>query len=1522
MPLHLPRATKSGVAAVTAVALGCGLLTATAATAADAAAPVTSPWPLVVTEIAPDNTGYDNFEFFEVANTSGTDIDLSAAGITLAYTFTNSDDRAKDVPLTVPAGTIVPAGQPVVFWVDYTTGNVDTSVKTEDDFRSFYAAETGQPAGTYPIVRVTGQAGLANSGERGLRLVAADGSAISWSYYPTGSVAVARSAHFKLPGTASARGLDILTAAGTPSPGTVLAEALVVPEPPDPEPTDPTPEPTTPAPIPTTEPTPTPTTPAPAAATPSLMITEALPDSINMGGSDGYEFVEIYNPTNRSINFSDYVLRYLYPLEDLTNSSVVDWLSTPTDPVVAPGATLVLWIKNGPNDTLTAADFNAVYGTSLTLGTDLVEVYSGGMANGSPRGLEITTRTGVSLNTAYYNLGGAKDVVVSKGLQYAHDPASPARQALTGPAAPTPGTVTPGQVPAALVVSPADTSAPQVTDRTPPAFSLDRALTVQASVTDDHLTRSVTLFLKGSSDADFQAINLTSDGSDGYAHAVSATDLTGKRWFDYYLVASDGTNTTTTPTRRIAAEGVDTSPVRLNVTEGQFLSGTTTVAGAADTYPSPVELAIDGTPVTTQAALEAAPVFAFEAGGVNTFFKNGVLIGTEVLHIFDDGIYSGFETISTPVPLTSVTQGQPLTLSVYAGTKAAPVIDLDENNDDFQIKNLRLVLPDGRTLRPAGYTDPAKVLNMGDSAGKLDFYDAVFTLPDDAFTARAASWDTRLVADGDHTVRASTGTDEVTRRVVVDNTAPAITSPLVEGRDYQGSFTVDATATDAGSGVASLTATLDDDAVTLPLTTSSLTLQPGAHTFAATATDAAGNTTTHTVTFSTPVEKPSSGALSPGHSATVEGPGVDLSATVTDPSGDRLDVTFNEGYRLLPTDAAVTSYSGTTGVAGGLDRSGRTVLTGEDLARMSTADGVDATVTSDDAFPYQLFEVSVPEGSGEDYLARVSWAGTANADAKVLLYVLNTTTGTWEELDRHVTIGEGSTEFTLTGTVPAAGHATDGVIQVLVQHSEGFAGADLSSRTGPAARATGGTDTPRSEYDFTLGWESDTQYYNDTYYDRQLDIHEYFLDNREAMNLQYVFHTGDIVDNHTDQHQWDNATAAYQMLDDAQLPYGVLAGNHDVGHKEVDYGPYSTYFGADRFSANPWYGGSYQDNRGHYDLITAGGLDFIMLYMGWAPGDAEIAWMNEVLAQYPERKAVINLHEYMLTTGGLGEVPQRIYDEVVAPNPNVIMVFSGHYHDAFTRVDAFDDDGDGVADRKVHQILFDYQGLPEGGQAFLRLMHFDNEGKTITSRTYSPYLDQFNSTDPSLDLEHQEFTMDYADLNLVPQTKSLGTDAFTAEILTAHTIASFADVASGTTLTATWQDPGAGLHGWYVTTTDPFGAVDRSPVQLLTVTAAPAVPTDPTTPPLDPGTPGPGAGTGGGGAGGNAPPSASTPGAADPTRPTTPGSTAPSKATGELPLTGPSAGLFLTLGLALALMAVGAVAVTGARRSRETPTPE
>lgn len=519
-------------------------------------------------------------------------------------------------------------------------------------------------------------------------------------------------------------------------------------------------------------------------------------------------------------------------------------------------------------------------------------------------------------------------------------------------------------------------------------------------------------------------------------------------------------------------------------------------------------------------------------------------------------------------------------------------------------------------------------------------------------------------------------------------------------------------------------------------------------------------------------------------------------------------------------------WSGETTDAAEVEREGRELVDAGGRELMADDDGREHVVSSDAAFPYQLLEVPVDgvatdsEDAGQ---VRVSWDGSANPGAQVVLSVLDTGSGTWSEVDRAATptTGDGPTEIVLSGSVPVQGHVTAGAegvdtVQLLVQHSEGFAHTDLSTR-GTAVTPAHPDDVPRTAYDFTLGWESDTQYYNETWYDHQLAIHDYFLDRREALNLAYVFHTGDIVDEWDKPEQWERADAAYRMLDEAGMPYGVLAGNHDVGGAREDYGAYAEHFGEERFAGNAWYGESYEDNRGHYDLITVGGVDFLMLYMGWGPDDEAIAWMNEVLAAHPERTAVLNLHEYMLTTGGLGPVPQQIYDEVVATNPNVSMVFSGHYHDAFTRVDAFDDDGDGVEDRTVTQVLFDYQGLAEGGSGYLRLLHFDHEGRRMLARTYSPSLQDYNADDPGLAVEHQEFEVSYDQLGIEPRTKTLGTDVVRVEVLTGELIDEVTDVASGSTASVLWRALKKGDHGWYARAEDPYGAVHVGEVRELTL---------------------------------------------------------------------------------------------------------
>ncbi|PVE73680.1 metallophosphoesterase [Microbacterium testaceum] len=1407
---------------------------------------------VVVTEIVADNTGADNFEYIEVHNVSDAAVDLAASGVTFAYSYDDSTDRSRDVPLTAEP-LVLDAHETALLWVSYTSGSVDTSIRTIEEFRAFHKV-----AADVEVVRVTGQPGLANGGNRGIRVLVG-GELSSWSHAPAGAFGADLAAHFALPADPGARRLDVFGVNAAPSPGSVLPEAVVRPAGPSPTPTA--------TPGPTATPSATPTTTPPTGSTPAgapLQVTELLPDSANVGGSDGYEFIEVFNATAAPIDFSDYAIDYLYPVE----GTVSRWPAVPADVVIPARGTLVFWIKNGANDALTVADFNRQFGTALVAGASLVEISSAGMANGSARGIQVSTNTGYAVSAAFYNLDGRDDTQADKGIRYTTSE-DPARQRLLDLAPATPGAVQSDQVAPAPVAVPMDTTAPTVTDRTAAEITPGADFVVDLALADDVQVRTATLELRNDVDAEPLRIPLTDAGGGVFRHTVKAVDLTGKRWYAYRVTASDGANSVTTPERRVAVAGLTDAPVRLNLAEGAFVRGATEVVASGDAYPSPLTLTIDGAAVETTPSLEGRPTFVFEATNVNYYFKNGVRIGDDVLTIFDKGT-EGWETIATPVPLDYLQRGGDLTVSVWAGTKKAPEIDPDENNDDFEIRGLRLVLPDGRTLTPAGYADPTSVLRMGDSAGKLDFFDARFTVPEDAYSAVSHTWDTAARADGDAVVSASDGDETVSATVHVDNTAPVVTSRVLDGTAYRGEIVLDAQVSDAGSGVASTIARLDGREITLPFTTSSLTLAAGDHAFEVVATDAVGNSTTWTATFETYAEQPGAGLLSPAEGAEVAAGDVTLQAKVEDPQGDALDVAFLEGRRLDLADGDVAVRSGTVADAAAVERTEARTLSREQVEGLAAVDGSTADVSSSEAFPYQLFEVAVDDAdAGAD--VRSTWSGRANAGATVVLSVQRPDGSGWDEVARHVAAADDEA-FTLEGVVSVDDHRVDGVVRMLVQHSEGFAAPDRSTRDSAVEPRNAG-DVPRSEYDFTLGWESDTQYYNENEmagepYKHQEAIHSYFLDRRDELNLQYVFHTGDIVDDYDVIPQWDRAAVQYDRLDRAGLPYGVLAGNHDVGHDVGDYTNYGTYFGEKRFADNPWYGGSYENNRGHYDLVSAGGIDFLMLYTGWLPDDASIAWMNDVLKRYPDRVAIVAQHEFILTTGGLGAIPQRVLDEVVATNPNVRMVMSGHYHDAFLRTDAFDDDGDGVDDRTVYSMLFDYQGLPEGGLGYLRLLHFDNEGERMMVRTYSPSLDRYNSDEPSLlgpaddPYAQQEFELTYDQLGIEPRERTLGTEAFSAEVLGSTEIATFSDVPSGTILSATWPVPDEGEHGWYVRSTDPYGAVDRSRVALFTVGAASVEPGEPG--PGDPGTGLPGSGQPGSGLPGSGQPGAGLPGSGQP----------------------------------------------------------
>lgn len=165
-----------------------------------------------------------------------------------------------------------------------------------------------------------------------------------------------------------------------------------------------------------------------------------------------------------------------------------------------------------------------------------------------------------------------------------------------------------------------------------------------------------------------------------------------------------------------------------------------------------------------------------------------------------------------------------------------------------------------------------------------------------------------------------------------------------------------------------------------------------------TAADLQGNLTEETVQFTVPVENPSAEVTSfPTCDA-------DGHISVTDPSGDDLNVSVRRGETVPVTDLEVTS--GTVHDGAATDREG-TAVTADELATLAEADGEGVSASAVDALPYQQFTAAVPDGTGAGDQVRVQWQGEANAGTRVTLFALSNDGG-WVELN-HQILAEDST---------------------------------------------------------------------------------------------------------------------------------------------------------------------------------------------------------------------------------------------------------------------------------------------------------------------------------------------------------------------------------------------------------------------------------------------------------------------------------------------------------------------------------
>ncbi|WP_170285001.1 LamG-like jellyroll fold domain-containing protein [Bifidobacterium avesanii] len=585
-----------------------------------------------------------------------------------------------------------------------------------------------------------------------------------------------------------------------------------------------------------------------------------------------------------------------------------------------------------------------------------------------------------------------------------------------------------------------------------------------------------------------------------------------------------------------------------------------------------------------------------------------------------------------------------------------------------------------------------------------------------------------------------------------------------------------------------------------------------------------------------------------------------------DDYGD-VTTTFSGAAAVLPKDGAtqgVVSDIPTTLDFAANEGTGSIITDPLKPGDGQSVESAHATVGKDglQEIPYQRFDVDAST-LGADGRA-VVWQGTLDSSREAVMRLWNVKTKAWDVVGAAAGSTSGNA-VTIRGEFSDA-YVDAGTVHVLVTGEDPFAD-DLPQDTNHD------TFEDPADYDFAIAHFSDTQYLSQgaiehpdnpqeaqKFRDAYLDVTKWIVNNAKQRKIAFTTHTGDIIEDfenpgYYEQNctQWDGpqwkegdtcqhledeeqvASNAQKVLDDAGMPNGVLAGNHD-SEQGKDYDKYfNKYFGPSRYEAvnqnwqkhkadyvtTDWSYHPYVrpdgtvSNENHYDLFTVAGLDFIDVQFGYDVTPDDVAWANKVLHQYADRNAIIATHALLAPStqadgrNGTDSHDGAAMQSIIKANPNVFLAMGGHEHGVAVNVDK----NVGQAGNDVIEYLADYQfyevdqqtlGLNkvdstaplQFGSSFLRLLQFNTKNSTMSVDAYSPLLNSFNAAQWDTRHRYGRGADDYTvPVQLQTRTTSFSTDALAATAT--GTVIGQATVKSGMTAQVEWKGltPGK-VYAW------------------------------------------------------------------------------------------------------------------------------
>ena len=289
---------------------------------------------------------------------------------------------------------------------------------------------------------------------------------------------------------------------------------------------------------------------------------------------------------------------------------------------------------------------------------------------------------------------------------------------------------------------------------------------------------------------------------------------------------------------------------------------------------------------------------------------------------------------------------------------------------------------------------------------------------------------------------------------------------------------------------------------------------------------------------------------------------------------------------------------------------------------------------------------------------------------------------------------------------------------------------------------------------FTFVVLPDTQNYSQHFPEVFTAQTEWIVAQRKSRRIAGAFHLGDITNRNIPE-EWNNARRSMKVLDDAQLPYCMVPGNHDYGPKggAADRTTLlNEYFPIATQAKRPGWGGVYDKEPDRIDntfqFMEAAGRKFLILGLEFGPRKDVVRWANEIAGDHPHHEVILlthvfvyhddtrydwqkfkgkqswNPHTYGVAKnfGDYVHDGEELWQGLVSRHKNFVLTLNGHVlGDGLGRLSTT------ARGREISQHLVNFQMRPNGGDGWLRLIEMRPDG-TAQTFDFSPTRGQRNES--------------------------------------------------------------------------------------------------------------------------------------------------------------------------------------------------